>query len=249
LLARAFFPPLHKILDGVHLFGQGQLTHRIDHDMPKEFKELAYGVNAMAGKLDQIHSDLIKVSIHDKLTGCFNRRHLDEEIIKLFSQSRRTEGPLSLMMLDLDLFKAINDTYGHAAGDIVLRSVTEVISKQLRQYEILYRYGGEEFVILLPAAEEADAALLAERIRASVADKQIDIGGEHPVKITVSIGIASYPQSAASIDELFTMMDQALYAAKENGRNRVNVFSALPSHTSNGVPPFQTSVKPELKDG
>lgn len=224
LLAKSFFPPLRRMLAGVHLFGEGHLEHRIDHDMPREFEELADGINSMAGKLEQIHMELKDAAIHDLLTGCFNRRQMDMDIIKLFSQSRRTGEPLSLLMLDLDLFKRVNDLYGHIAGDEVLRSFARVVSNQLRQYETLYRYGGEEFVIILPAAEEAGAGRLAERIRASVAEKMIDVGGEKPIQVTVSIGIASYPRSATSVRDIIEKADQALYAAKEEGRNRVHVY-------------------------
>jgi diguanylate cyclase (GGDEF)-like protein len=225
MLARSFFPPVRSMLDGVRLFGQGNLEHRIDHDMPKEFKELAHGINSMADELGQIHGELKDAAMYDELTGCFNRRYLDQDIIKSFSQSKRTGENLSLMMLDLDYFKKVNDTYGHAVGDEVLRSAAALIRKQLRQHEILYRYGGEEFTIILPASEEADALQLAERIRAGIADNPIDIGGEECLAITISIGIASYPQSAKSINELFKMADQALYAAKENGRNCSRAFS------------------------
>ncbi len=225
LLGKSFFPPIRNMLAGLQLFGQGRLEHRIDSAMPKEFEELASGINSMAGKLEQIHIELKKAAIYDQLTGCFNRRQLDQDIIKLFSQSRRTGESLSLLMLDLDLFKQVNDTYGHAAGDEVLRSFAKVISKQLRQYEVFYRFGGEEFIIILPAAEEADAVRLAERIRASIADMPVDVGNEQPIRITASIGVVSYPRSATSVKDLFEMADQALYAAKENGRNCVHAYS------------------------
>lgn len=225
MLARLFFPPIRKMLDGVRLFGQGNLEHRIDHEMPKEFEELAHGFNSMADELGQIQVELKNAAIYDELTGCLNRRQMALDITKSFSQSSRTGEPLSLMMLDLDFFKKVNDTYGHSAGDEVLCSTATVIGKQLRQHETLYRYGGEEFIVFL-SASEADAALLAERIRASVADRAVNIGGGQLITVTVSIGVANYPQTATSVEDLFRMADEALYAAKENGRNCVSVFSA-----------------------
>ena len=224
LLAKSFFPPVRKMLEGVRKFGEGHLDHRIDEDMPKEFEELAYGINSMAGKLEQIHLDLRDAAIHDELTGCFNRRQLEQDIIKVFSQARRTGESLCLLMLDIDLFKKINDTYGHAAGDEVLRDVANSIGKELRQHELLYRYGGEEFTIVLPAASEDEAVQLAERTRSGIANHLVDVGGAKPISVTASIGVSSYPRSASSVKELFEWADQALYEAKEGGRNRVHVY-------------------------
>ena len=228
LLAKSFFPPVRKMLDGVRLFSEGHLDHRIDENMPKEFEELAYGINSMAGKLEQIHLELKDAAIHDELTGCFNRRQLEQDIIKVFSQARRSGEPLSLLMLDIDFFKKINDTYGHAAGDEVLRNVANSIGKELRQHELLYRYGGEEFTIVLPTAKQSEAVQLAERIRTNVAGHPIDVGSAKPINVTVSIGVSSYPQTAASVKELFEKSDGALYAAKEHGRNCVMTSSEEP---------------------
>ena len=223
LLAKSFFPPVRRMLDGVRMFSEGHLEHRIDEDMPEEFEELASGINSMAGKLEQIHTELKDAAIHDELTGCFNRRQLDQEIIKIFSLAQRTGEALCLLMLDIDYFKKINDTYGHAAGDEVLRSVAALIGKELRQHELLYRYGGEEFTVVLPAASEDAAAKLAERIRANIADHSVDVGSVNPLNVTISIGISSYPHSASSVKELFDKADKALYEAKSSGRNRVHV--------------------------
>ena len=226
LLAKSFFPPVRRMLNGVRMFSEGRLDHRIDEDMPKEFEELAYGINTMAGKLEQIHLDLKDAAIHDELTGCFNRRQLEQDVISDFSQARRTGESLCLLMLDIDFFKKINDSYGHAAGDEVLRSVAASIGKELRQHEQLYRYGGEEFTIMLPAAPQSDAQRLAERIRSTIASRPIDVGSAKPINVTISIGVTSYPDSAFSVKELFEQADQALYEAKESGRNRVHVYEA-----------------------
>lgn len=222
-LARIFFPPLDRILAGVRLFGRGQLDHRIDNDMPVELDDLKRGINEMAGRLNDIYSELRKSSYRDPLTGCHNRRKLGEDIMAAFSLASRSDEKLAVLMLDLDHFKAINDAYGHAAGDSVLLSAAEVMRSQLRKHEFLYRYGGEEFVIILPATNAPDATILAERIRISVENKKMDVGSSSPVTVTVSIGIADNAQADNSIKDVIDLADQALYKAKDEGRNRIHV--------------------------
>ncbi|MES0371569.1 MAG: diguanylate cyclase, partial [Mariprofundaceae bacterium] len=224
-LARLFFPPLENIVDGVRLFGSGRLDHRIGHDMPVELEELKYGINDMAGRLDDIYSELKKSSHRDSLTGCHNRRKMDEDVIAAFSQAQRGNENLSILMLDLDRFKEINDTYGHAAGDAVLLSAAEIMRSQLRKYERLYRYGGEEFVIVLPSTNAKEASVLAERIRMSLGSKKMDVGSNSPISVTVSIGIADNSNKEHGINDLFDLADKALYAAKEGGRDRVHISS------------------------
>lgn len=224
-LARLFFPPLERVLTGVRLFGRGRLDFRIDHEMPAELDELSNGINLMAGRLDDIYSALRDSSYKDPLIGCFNRRKLDEDMMRSFSQAKRTGEPFSILMLDLDHFKNVNDTYGHAAGDAVLLSVAQVINGQLRKHELLYRFGGEEFIILLPATLEAGAVILAERIRLNIANKSMDVGSNEPIKVTVSIGITDNSKEHQSIEKLLESADRALYLAKEQGRNRVVVVN------------------------
>jgi len=222
-LARIFFPPLDRIMAGVRLFGRGRLEHRIGNEMPVELEELTDGINDMAGRLDDIYSELRKSSYRDALTGCHNRRKLDEDIMAAFSLAKRSDEKLAVLMLDLDYFKRINDTYGHAAGDAVLLSAAELIRSQLRKHERLYRYGGEEFVVVLPATNASEATILAERIRIHLAEKKMDVGGSKPVSVTVSIGIADNARADMSIKDLIDLADKALYTAKEAGRNRYHV--------------------------
>lgn len=224
-LARIFFPPLNRIMAGVRLFGRGHLDHRIGNNMPVELDELTHGINDMAGRLDDIYSELRKSSYRDSLTGCNNRRKLDEDILAAYSLANRSHEALTVLMLDLDLFKGVNDTYGHAAGDSILLATAEVIRSQLRKHEFLYRYGGEEFVVILPATKASDAIVLAERICTSVANKKMDVGSSSPITVTVSIGIADNSKASNSIKDIIDLADQALYEAKEAGRNRVHAAS------------------------
>ena len=140
------------------------------------------------------------------------------------SRARRSGAPLSLLALDLDRFKRVNDTYGHAAGDEVLASVVALIRKCLRKEDLLARYGGQEFVVVLPGAGQRAAAALAERIRGGLEHTRIRVG-DHGVRITASIGVAvERAEAAPSLEAMLRRADEALYAAKCHGRNRVFTF-------------------------
>ena len=163
-------------------------------------------------------------AVTDGLTGVPNRRHVDEVIERLLADSRRTRRPLSAILFDLDRFKAINDNHGHAVGDQVLRATADAVRELLRGGDHVARFGGEEFVVLLPETSGADALLVAEKMRTAIAGIELDAleGGF----FTASFGVAAYPDDGASSDELFSAADEALYRAKEGGRNRVERPSA-----------------------
>jgi diguanylate cyclase (GGDEF)-like protein len=221
LLKRLLFPPLQDLSRGMQLFSEGQHAHRIARNMPVELRELAVGFNAMAENLQAQHAELVKASSPDALTGCLNHRQFILDFDREFSRVNRYKDNLSLLMVDLDLFKSVNDTYGHLAGDVVLQKVAEAMSTQLRASDTLYRYGGEEFVILLPETDSRGALTVAESIRRKVADTAIVVDGQQTVTITVSIGVACFPQDTEKQEDLLKKADQAVYAAKNNGRNRV----------------------------
>jgi diguanylate cyclase (GGDEF)-like protein len=164
---------------------------------------------------------LLELSNTDHLTGLFNRRYLMEALEKEFQRSLRKGGPLSLIMLDIDHFKAVNDTYGHLQGDVVLQRVALQLQKELRSYDIASRYGGEEFVAVLPDATLKEALFVAERVRQSVLETGFN-GVLSPLSITVSLGVASFPTpDCTTVDHFIKLADDALYRAKANGRNRV----------------------------
>ena len=157
----------------------------------------------------------------DSLTGVYNRRTFKELAEPQLSRSRRGHLPVSLLMLDLDHFKRINDTYGHLAGDDVLKAFAVLVRNCLRKEDLLARYGGEEFVVLLPGAAPPAAAILAERIREEVAARPFDANG-HLVRVTVSQGVASEAgDTLPSLEAMLGRADEALYSAKNQGRNRV----------------------------
>jgi diguanylate cyclase (GGDEF)-like protein len=164
--------------------------------------------------------ELHKLSTIDSLTNIYNRRYFFEMAQSLISISLREEKTVSLLMFDIDLFKRINDIYGHHAGDFILISFTEEVKKIMRQSDIFARVGGEEFTVLLPNTSLNGAKVIAEKIRKSIEEK-VFIYNETPLNITVSIGTASSNKENISIEELYQKADEQLYRAKKDGRNRV----------------------------
>ncbi|MCS6885821.1 MAG: GGDEF domain-containing protein [Acidobacteriota bacterium] len=166
------------------------------------------------------HDKLYRQATRDPLTGLANRSYFQNEIQKTFSIASRHNRVFSIMMMDIDFFKKINDTFGHDVGDNVLRKVADILMKHLRAHDVAARYGGEEFIILLPETPLSGALTVAERIRLAVEAFNFEIVGCSR-KVTVSSGIADYPACAKEPDELIKRADEALYQAKTSGRNRV----------------------------
>jgi diguanylate cyclase (GGDEF)-like protein len=158
----------------------------------------------------------------DKLTGAYNRNYYESQVQIEIERATRSGAKLSMLIVDIDDFKKINDTLGHRRGDEALALVADMIKKNLRKIDLAFRYGGEEFVVLLPGTSEIEAAHTAERLRSVVAsaDRFTDENGR-PVPILVSIGAAVFPDHAGSEEELFARADAALYRAKRKGKNRV----------------------------
>jgi len=157
----------------------------------------------------------------DPLTGIGNRAAMDKAIEQEVDLASRHETPLSIIIVDIDHFKSINDTYGHITGDAVLKNITDCMVESMRRSDIIYRYGGEEFLILLRNTEQSGAKLLAERIRSSVEEVNLNHGGGD-IKITVSAGLTAFKENE-DIPSLFNRCDQALLQAKQQGRNRINI--------------------------
>jgi two-component system cell cycle response regulator len=154
------------------------------------------------------------------LTGALSRRALDDRLQALVAEAKAGRGGVALLFLDIDHFKAVNDTYGHHTGDVVLREVARRIGAELRARDALGRWGGEEFVVLLPDAGIEDARALSERVRRMVAERPIEVGSLG-VPVTVSIGVAVFVPGRDDEATLVARADAALYRAKAGGRNRV----------------------------
>ena len=177
------------------------------------------------------HADLFaqiqQQALTDALTGCYNRRSFEMQLDKDLLMARRSHQPLSLIMLDLDRFKQLNDSVGHEAGDMALRKLADCFRQELRGVDSAARFGGDEFALVLPQAYSEGALIVAERVRASI--ERIEIPGFG--HLSASIGIATFPTNARSRSELTQAADAALYSAKRSGRNRVCVFEAPAENT------------------
>lgn len=176
--------------------------------------------------------ELIRISvleheiITDPLLGIFNRRFLDRRLFEEMARAKRHKQDLSVMLLDIDYFKRVNDTWGHHNGDLVLKHTARLLTTSLRQCDLVARYGGEEFVVLLPFTKIDEARQLGERLRQAIEQSSVDIrledGSSQRVQITVSIGISTViDHQMDEADKLLERADKALYKAKQSGRNRV----------------------------
>jgi two-component system cell cycle response regulator len=167
----------------------------------------------------------LEFSAHDALTGLFNRRYFERRLREESAHAKRHKRPFSLIMVDLDHFKLINDTYGHEDGDLVLRHVAEVLGSALREDDVACRYGGEEFVILLRATSGPAARVVANRLRAEVSTKSIGLGPKNePRHVTLSGGVsAADERNSYNFENIVDRADKALYRAKRGGRNRVEM--------------------------
>ncbi len=170
--------------------------------------------------------DLARLAATDPLTGLPNRRYLEQTAKIELDRVRRFGGAASVIMLDVDHFKVVNDTYGHAFGDEALRCLARTCKSSLRQMDVFARYGGEEFVILLPGTTEAAAIGVAEKLRVSLADMPVSDGRDE-ILMTASFGVAGLLPSDPGIDVGMARADAALYAAKHSGRNCVKSFTTV----------------------
>jgi len=182
-------------------------------------QELSQALNEVADLAAQLNESLHLIehlAVTDSLTDTYNRRKFDEIVLDEHQRAQKSKIPFSLIMLDIDHFKHVNDTYGHNVGDRVLKHLCSLIRGMSRQYDQLIRWGGEEFLLLLPATEIAEAGLFAERIRIAIEGEHFATAGQ----ITISAGVAQL-RAGDDIDSLLQQVDSVLYRAKQEGRNRV----------------------------
>ncbi len=180
---------------------------------------------AIAIQNAHLFSEVKRLAITDTLTGLYNRRHFMERAQNEFERTRRYHTPLSVIMLDLDHFKSVNDTYGHLLGDAVLQNVGKICKDTLRCVDIIGRYGGEEFMVLLPETPIAKTEITAERLRKNIAEL-VTPSDQGDIRVTVSLGLSAMTESIDSLDTLLVQADRALYLAKGSGRNKVVVSEA-----------------------
>jgi len=201
---------------------------KIEHDQLQH--KLQWMLTELQSKNEQLEESMGKLrtmAITDPLTGLFNRRHFAEQLARQFSEARRYDNDLSCVMIDLDHFKEFNDTLGHQMGDKLLQTMAEEVSTSLRASDIAARYGGDEFVLLLPQTSTTETLPLLNRIREGMARK-LQQETFSSVGITLSIGVASLKSDTPdSADRLVAIADKAMYSAKENGKDRIVTFTDL----------------------
>lgn len=174
-------------------------------------------------KINFMYSRTRYLSLTDTLTGLSNRRHFDNSIEREFLRSKRYGGDLSLAIIDIDFFKKINDTYGHLCGDYVLKEVAYLIMENFRKTDMVFRYGGEEFVVILTETSLAQSEIPMERLRKTIENYEFKYE-KNSIKVTISIGVSS--NKYETVKDFIETADKALYEAKTSGRNRI-VFSGL----------------------
>ncbi len=234
--------PLRRLRQTVRAMSEGNLDARASAEGVSELSELGSTVNRMAEALQrerenlesvvsartlalvQANEALEKASVTDGLTGLFNYRRFHEDLNAELKRAERHNEVFSMLMLDVDYFKRVNDLKGHPTGDEVLRQVAAVVKEALRQTDIVARYGGEEFAAILPRTGKAEASLVAERVRVAVAH-QLASPERYGQAVTVSIGLATFPEDALGTETLLAAADRALYIAKNAGRNRLAAAS------------------------
>jgi diguanylate cyclase (GGDEF)-like protein len=189
-------------------------------------KKLQQALSERERELSMMNDRLLHISLTDGLTGVDNRRSLEQRLHEMFEHSLRLHEPISCVMCDIDHFKKVNDTYGHAAGDEVLKQFAEILKDEAREIDRVGRYGGEEFLLLLPGTVLDSAVTFAERLRQRVDDHTFSFEGG-TLKRTMSCGVAAWPHPrVAGREEMLKAADDALYVAKELGRNRVVRFDS-----------------------
>jgi two-component system cell cycle response regulator len=205
---------------------------------PVNFPELEARVRSML-RIKQLQTELEEknrtlelLSVSDGLTGLFNHRRIHALLHEEWERVKRTGDSLTVAMFDLDHFKAVNDTHGHPAGDRVLQEFAQILREEAREIDRLGRYGGEEFMAILPETGIRDGAVFVERIRHRVAGRAFDIERPEPLRMTVSAGVASYPNGAGTPEMLIRQADRALYVAKAAGRDRVVRYDEIEATVS-----------------
>ncbi len=209
-----------EILGILHM----QSRHKEDLDEAK--RQLAYTVveqTTLALSNLKLREALREQSIRDPLTGLYNRRYMEEALKQQLSRVMRQLHPLGIIMIDIDHFKNFNDTYGHAAGDALLRELGQFLQSHIRGEDIACRYGGEEFTLMMPDISLEVAQKRAEHLRQEAKQLRVQDAGQFHEGITLSLGVAIYPQHGRTLDIVLRSADAALYRAKQEGRDRVVV--------------------------
>ena len=212
-----------------HAHTNGLLTAESDEvnhfsDLDLQMLSVVARSAALALENSELHKKTEELTIIDELTETYNYRYFVQKLQEEKRRASRYDLPLSLIMVDIDWFKKLNDTYGHEVGNFVLRRLSGIIQRCIRDVDIFARYGGEEFAIILPQTQREEAAIIGERIRDQVEKEVFEARQYGKLKVTVSVGVSSFPENGKSQEELVSVADQALYQAKGEGKNAVCVI-------------------------
>lgn len=219
IIGRILSSSVDRLVDGAIRFAEGDRNHRIEVEVPPELHRVAAEFNHMIGRIHESEAVLDQLAHKDSLTGLSNRRAFDEAFGDIHARVQRHGETAALLALDIDHFKRINDAFGHAAGDEVLRAIATLMTQNAPPFGQVFRIGGEEFLVLLPRANATKGKEIAERLRETIASTPIKFNGEM-IRASVSIGVAEIVGSSEQTS-LLEAADDALYRAKESGRNRV----------------------------
>lgn len=197
---------------------QAQIVER--QTAEEQLRVVNQSLQARLTEIEALQTQLHEQVIRDPLTNLVNRRYLQETLDREWAHAGRAGIPLPIIMMDIDFFKRLNDSYGHKAGDLMLIELAELLRRHSRRSDIACRYGGEEFIVVMPGAALADALRRAEELRRLLQESRVRYQ-QHQLEATLSLGVAAYPAHGATGDELLQAADAALYAAKAAGRNRL----------------------------
>ncbi|MEE9210072.1 MAG: PleD family two-component system response regulator [Kiloniellales bacterium] len=213
---------LEQLAKGLELGVTDYLIRPIDHNELLARTRTQIRRRRYHDKLREMLDKSVSLAYTDALTGVYNRRYMNAHLDRKIMEISDTQKPLSVVIFDIDHFKQVNDNYGHAGGDEVLRTLAERVGSSIRDFDLLARYGGEEFVVIMPSTPADVAAMVAERLRQRLEAQAFEVSGhDQPLPITASLGVATTTDPMETADNLLARADAALYAAKRGGRNRV----------------------------
>ncbi|MDH5544690.1 MAG: diguanylate cyclase [Gammaproteobacteria bacterium] len=215
--------PVIRIKQMAEKLAGGNLKDRLNFNTKDEIGQLATNIDVMANSMDKMSVQLGQIARVDDLTGLLNQRACDEIITHHTQAGRRYEHYFSILILDIDNFKSVNEKYGRSAGDDTLVKFANIATEQLRECDFMFRIGGEKFLIMLPNTDKTDSENAAERLRKTMLDTSVEVDRKK-VKVSLSIGIASFPEDGLEKDELLRKAEQALIQAKSTGRNQTVAF-------------------------
>jgi diguanylate cyclase (GGDEF)-like protein len=221
IINKSLVTSMNRLASGALRLAAGDRDHRIEVHVPHELANVAQAFNVMTGQILAQERALERAAITDGLTGLFNRREFDRVLADELRRSARYGSIVSLAIGDVDHFKQFNDTHGHPAGDEILRGVARTLRHTVRDVDKVFRFGGEEFILLLPESDAQAALGTAERVRAAVEEMVIPLANGTRARVSISIGVATHPAHGATPADLLKSADAALYESKAKGRNRV----------------------------